>query len=238
MNRPTHINIASKFNGPPTSGNGGYCAGVLAGLLEGPALVSLRSPPPLDTQLDVRDSGERLEVVHGDTLVMYAHGRSPEGVVPTPPPFETAQQGAMSFAKDTHPFPTCFVCGPAREPGCGLRLFAGPVEGFDGVADVWRPASEFADSTGTVRPEIVWAALDCPSYFAIPGDPGLAVLGSICARIDRLPRADERITVIGWHQRSEGRKHTTGSALLTANGELLAQADTLWIQIKSAPELG
>jgi hypothetical protein len=34
------------------------------------------------------------------------------------------------------------------------------------VACVWTPSADFADADGTVRREIVWAALDCPGIFA------------------------------------------------------------------------
>ncbi|MGA8217795.1 MAG: hypothetical protein WB771_04460, partial [Solirubrobacterales bacterium] len=65
------LSIPSRFNGPLESGNGGYCAGVAAGFLEGAAEVSLRRPVPLDTPMDVlRDGGDSLRVLDGETLVI------------------------------------------------------------------------------------------------------------------------------------------------------------------------
>ena len=43
--------IPRRFNGPPASANGGYTCGLIARYVGGPAAVSLRSPPPLDTAL-------------------------------------------------------------------------------------------------------------------------------------------------------------------------------------------
>ena len=45
--------IARRFCGPPTSANGGYACGLVAGLLDGRARVTLRSPPPLDRPLQI-----------------------------------------------------------------------------------------------------------------------------------------------------------------------------------------
>jgi hypothetical protein len=38
------ISVPSRFNGPTSSGNGGYACGVLAAHFDGPAAVSLRRP--------------------------------------------------------------------------------------------------------------------------------------------------------------------------------------------------
>ena len=52
--------IASRFNGPPNSGNGGYSCGVLAAFIDGPASIRLHVPPPLDAPLHVEctDAGD------------------------------------------------------------------------------------------------------------------------------------------------------------------------------------
>ena len=54
----TSLLVPSAFNGPPTSGNGGWSAGALTALLGGSSLgrtveVTLRLPPPLETELAV-----------------------------------------------------------------------------------------------------------------------------------------------------------------------------------------
>jgi hypothetical protein len=61
--------IPSRFNGPLDSGNGGYCAGVLAGSLDGPADVSLRHLVPLDM---VRDGNGSARMLDGETLIAEA----------------------------------------------------------------------------------------------------------------------------------------------------------------------
>jgi hypothetical protein len=52
--------IQSRYNGPPGSGNGGYCAGVWAtncGLTADALEVTLRMPPPLE----VENSNEKIK---------------------------------------------------------------------------------------------------------------------------------------------------------------------------------
>ena len=44
----------------------------------------------------------------------------------------------------------------------------------------------------------------------------------------------EEIIVHAWHAWSDGRKHFAGTALHAADGTLLAQADTLWIELAPA----
>src|SRR5262249_59506450 len=60
-----------------------------------------------------------------------------------------------------HLNPMCFVCGPDRAPGDGLRLFAGPLvrPGSDPVFAVpWMPAANLAAGDALVAPEFVWSA--------------------------------------------------------------------------------
>lgn len=233
MANDTSFTIASRFNGPPASGNGGYSAGLAAAFIDGPAAVELRAPPPLETALDVVRLEAGLDVRRGETLIMRAWPDVPVLTAPPAPPLAAARLGRATYpGPEAHGLPTCFVCGPSRAPGDGLCIFAGPVDGFDGVADVWTPDDSLADAEGRVRPEFLWAALDCPSAFAITGNDNLMLLGRICARIDAAPRVGEDLMITGWHDRSEGRKHFTGSALYSASGDLLAQADTLWIELK------
>ena len=77
------MRIDARFNGPPTSGNGGWSAGsfAVAAGAAGPGVpfeVTLRLPPPLETDLAVADG----KVTHGSTLVaeIRAGGEAGDGV--------------------------------------------------------------------------------------------------------------------------------------------------------------
>jgi UDP-2,3-diacylglucosamine pyrophosphatase LpxH len=66
------LSIDRRFCGPPGSGNGGYTAGRLAALIGDPAEITLRRPPPLETEMRVERAGSRLLLVHGDDLIAEA----------------------------------------------------------------------------------------------------------------------------------------------------------------------
>jgi hypothetical protein len=126
--------IVSRFCGPPDSGNGGYVCGLIAGYLDGPAEVTLRKPPPLETPLNLeRDGGGSVRVRDGQTLIAEATS-SPNGralQLPDPVSVQQARSaGARSHLRvhpGLHPFPTCFVCGPDRRRRfADLGIRAGP----------------------------------------------------------------------------------------------------------------
>jgi hypothetical protein len=197
--------------------------------------VTLRRPPPLDSPLQLVEDEGAFRLYDGDVLIAEA---KPDGLdiqIPKPPGLDEALTASLGYVGfQDHPFPTCFVCGPDREPGDGLRIFPGPIEGHSLVAAPWEPDSSLDGGDGLVHRRHVWAALDCPSYFGLPGRP-LALLGRLTARIDRLPELRERFVVMGWPIGSDGRKHFAGSALADAEGEIVAHALATWIEIDRLP---
>lgn len=232
------IEIEGRFNGPLDSGNGGYCSGVLANLLEGPVEASLHSAVPLDKPLAVgRESDGSLRVLDGDTLVARARSVPDFDVdVPEPVSVEEARAATAGYrGLASGPFCRCFVCGKAREDSFGV--FAGPVEDRSVVASPWTPPAWTAGPDGNVRPEIVWAVLDCPTYFAtyidVEGELPLGVLARQTASIDRPVRAGDEHVVIGWGIDADGRKRHAGSAVLSVDGEVLATARALLIEPRS-----
>jgi hypothetical protein len=226
--------IPSRFNGPPDSANGGYSCGVLAAFIDGPARVRLHVPPPLDTPLAVRaGEGGSLQMFDGDTLVGTALPAPLELDVPAAPSLRQAAEASTRYAcYENHVFPTCFVCGPGRPAHDGLDLFAGPVDDWSLLASPWNPAADLLDERGRVQPEIVWSALDCPGYFACMGDNVRpALLGELHASLLKPVPGGEALLVHAWPLGEDGRKLFAGTAVVTANGEVLAMARSTWIQI-------
>lgn len=225
------IVIASRFCGPPRSGNGGYSCGVLGRRFSGAACVRLHAPPPLERALALSEQPDLIRLLDGDTLIAQARPAELELTPPPPPELDAAQAASRQYIGfHSHPFPTCFVCGPQRTEGDGLRIFPGKLD--DGqVAAPWTPASSLADRQARVRPEFLWSALDCTGFFAFAPLPegAPALLGELTARIERLPQAGEPCIATGWQLGSEGRKRFAGSALFSAAGELLAMARATWI---------
>jgi hypothetical protein len=227
------IRIDRRFRGPPDSGNGGYVAGLLAKVMGGSGIeVTLRAPPPLDCDMSVVANGEGAQLMAGDGVVASARRAPVDIAVAPPPPLDLAGEAGLHFAGfDHHPFPGCFVCGPERAAGDGLRIFPGALAGEDRVAGVWTPDASLADGDDEVRIEHVWAALDCPGYFAVRERAGLAVLGRIAAEVMRRPMVGEAMVVTGWAIESAGRKHRVGTALHDRDGTLCANAIATWVTI-------
>jgi hypothetical protein len=220
--------VPGRFNGPPDSAHGGYACGLVAAILGGVAEVTLRRPPPLDRELAVARDDGRVVIRDGEALVAEAERVTLDVEVPAPVSVEEAAAASRRYAGFLHhAYNTCFVCGPGREDG--LRVYAGPVERRPGlVASPWTPGED-------VRPELVWAALDCPSGWAVDDFQREGVLlGRMAAAITCLPQPGERHVVMGWRIGEDGRKRFAGSALLTADGDVLARARSTWI-VPSAP---
>ncbi len=230
---PESVSIPRRFNGPLESGQGGYCAGVVAGFLQGAVEVSLRRPVPLDSPLEVvRESEGSVHLLCGEALIAEARSRTEVEVeVPAPVSPREARVAATRYRGLAEGlFSRCFVCGRAREDAFGV--FAGTVEGRQLVASPWTPPSWTGDAAGRVRPEFVWAVLDCPTYFALYMSGALpqSVLARLTARVDAPVAAGEEHVVIAWPIEADGRKRHAGSAVLSADGEVLAVARALLIE--------
>jgi hypothetical protein len=225
--------IDPRFNGPPDSGNGGYVCGLIANAIEGPALVTLRKPPPLEREL-VLESPERGKAVlrDGDTVIGEAVSEPFQLVLPDPPSFDEAVEASRHYAGfDAHVFPTCFVCGPGRPLHDGMELYPGALAERSMVATPWTPDASMPHDNNRIRDEILWAALDCTSYF--PHHPAQAVLGRLHAQLLREGRVGERYVVVGWQIGGEGRKRWSGSAIFDEDGNACASARATWIELKS-----
>jgi hypothetical protein len=237
--RVDEITIARRFSGPAGSGNGGYSAGLLAQAHRfdhesaTAVEVTLRRPPPLGTAMSVRRSDA--------ATAMYAHdqmvGEARAGEL-TAEPVEAvsladAREAETTYAGQTgHPFPTCFTCGLDREPGDGLRLRPGRIGG-DRTACTWTPDGSLAEEgeSAHVRPEFVWAALDCPGGWTADIEGRPMVLGRITANVDAPAETGERHVVMGRLLGQDGRKTFTTTTLYDSDGRVVARAQHVWIAV-------
>ena len=244
----TSLTVPARFNGPPTSGNGGWTAGAIAaaaGTLGAvpPLTVSLKAPPPLDTELTLApdDDGAGWTLTGPDDARDVVATARPDAVLSgedaDPGPsvdLDTAREAEARYGGlSGHPFPTCFVCGPDREPSDGLRIFPGRL-GDDRVAATWTPDPSVADSDGRVGTAVTWAALDCVGGWSSDLENRPMVLAAISAGLEGLPapaplRTGSSYVVVGRHVRTEGRKTWTVSGMYDEAGRLVARAQHLWI---------
>ncbi len=218
--------VASRFRGPPDSGNGGYVCGCLARYVGEPAQVTLRKPPPIGSVMSVREG----TLFAGDTVIAEAKQAELSLQVPEPVSFAEAENCARQYiAREGHLVPGCFVCGTGRTPGDGLRIFPGRMNAAEPVAAPWIPDASLCDADGEVLHEILWASLDCPGYFGAMQEMKMAALGRMTGAVERTVRAGERCVIMGWPLGREGRKVHAGSALWNEAGELVGRSQQTWI---------
>lgn len=235
--------VPGRFCGPSDSANGGYVSGLVAQWLGGVAEVELRRPPPLETPMRVTVEGGKAEVTDPDDGGLVLEGRAladgePDVRVPATVTLDEARDASPRYVGfERHPFPRCVTCGPEREEGDGLRIFPGQVadraEGT--VAAPWRPDTSLADEHGLVPAPVVWASLDCPTGFTMVDtdeERPPYVLARIAVRLDTPVHAGRDHVVVGWPLGDEGRKHHAASALVDAQGAVVARARALWIRLR------
>ena len=250
----TAVTIPARYCGPRVSGNGGWTSGAVARLLGcGPgeaAEVRLHLPPPLDEALAVERDDDHVVLRDAAGAVVASGHRidavalTGDGEPPAPAPVSWVDAGAATvpWSVDDHPFPHCFVCGPARTEGDGLRIFAGRLAGdLDDhplFAARWTPDPSVAGPDGRVAPEVIWAALDCPGGQAVSvfgGEEQAVVLGTMQAAWDEAPLAGERYVLTSWPIAASGRKHTSGALLSDEHGRVLGRSRSVWITVPRSP---
>jgi hypothetical protein len=229
------IVIAPQFRGPPNSGNGGYVGGLMAEAIGAATTVVLRAPIPIDAPLRLDGVQDRLRLVDaaGGLIAEAMPARETMDTPPAPPSEAEARAAGARFIGLERMFhPICFCCADALAPGYGLRVFVGQTDGAPAghVSGAWTPLAPFGDADGLTRIEVIWAALDCPgsvSWAVTEGGGGL--LGTMSCEITRRPRVGEACIVTAWPIEQSGRKRLSGTALFTAEGDLLARSRQIWI---------
>jgi hypothetical protein len=109
----------------------------------------------------------------------------------------------------------------------------------DVFAAPWTPDPGLAGDDGTLPPELVWAALDCPTSVPVANDPGQddfrpIVLARLAVTLLAPVQAGRPHAIVSWPIAIDGRKRHAGAALHTEAGELAAVSRALWIELKPA----
>src|SRR3979490_3623049 len=122
------LTIASRFCGPAASSNGGYFAGLVATLAARTLPVRLLKPPPLDTELAVRDREDgALQVMHAAEAIGEARPAVLTLDAKPPPDYLEAVEASRRYAGFRyHRFPSWFVSATGRRRRGGPRRFRPP----------------------------------------------------------------------------------------------------------------
>jgi hypothetical protein len=250
--------VAERFEGPPGLANGGYVCGLLAAhMAPGPLRVTLRRPVPLGRPLALAAIGrERLALVAAEAPYAVLAEEGVVGGEPRDPGHEEVLVEAIAGASfdlgeiphvdletarraqpdaeilERHPFPTCFGCGPQRDPSEAVAIQVGRA-GDELWATSWTPGEGLPhEPGGALSPEVGWTALDCPSSFAaVPAGSTPHVLGTLEGWVHDTLNVGEELIVVAWPLGHEGRKRWGATAILGANGALRAHARATWIAL-------
>ncbi len=222
----------------------------------------LRRPVPVAADLHTaaaHDGNGAIEVTYGDgestlvagrvQLIALAHAAAPGAVVAEPPPRLAAmlaemadlsgrEPGPPAVARDDHPIPMCFSCGPANVRG--LRITPRVASERDTWAE-WLPDQTYRDGGPAIGLSTLGGALDCSNamvlsvaHSEIAGMQELVpILASMDLRVLRVPAASlpGGYRVIARATGAEGNKYHSTSALFDADGRAYAVAETVWVAL-------
>jgi hypothetical protein len=210
-----------------------YLASTQPDVLASGVRVRLKQPPPLDRDLRIEQVDTGLALLDDTTLVAEAWGGSLDLKIPDAVSLDVATQAARRFRGfEEHYFPSCFVCGPEREEGDGLRIFPGRLGDEHLFAAPWHPDVSLGDREGRVDPAFVWAALDCPGCFCFPQpDRAFVLLGEMTAAVLDPIEIDQPCVLLSWLIAKEGRKRMTGTAIYADSGRCHGFARAIWIVV-------
>lgn len=239
MSEVRTFSVPPRFCGPPGWANGGFSCGSFAAGIEGAAEVTLRKPIPLDRQILIEADGDGYTAT-GDDGELLAEARPAAALDGLRPPARPSVEEAAAASTDSpfrgpdHTYPGCFVCGPQHPHG--LEIFVGPLErGPDdpeAYADRFTIEPGLAEEDGNAGPGLVWAALDCPSYVPPFWSHAPVLLGRLAAeQLEPVPTG-EPLVAVSWPLEIDGRKLHSASAVLDGDGQILARARALWIQLR------
>jgi len=121
--------VTQQFCGPPNSGNGGYCCGIFAKAIDGPATAMLKARIPLDVGLRLEVGDQITELFDNEGNLIGAGRMAARTDLPQVPAAPSLDQAIAAEARHVghtgRYHPICFTCGPERVEGEGLRIFPG-----------------------------------------------------------------------------------------------------------------
>jgi hypothetical protein len=236
--------IDRRYRGFERVVQGGYTSGLLAGFVDGPARVSLRGPVPMERPLRVEHEREPVALCDDTDVLAEAIPATLELDLPEHVSVQEAETASSTYpGHHRHPFPGCFCCGPDRDRGDGLRIFPGRLPEHDAVAAPWIPEASVADERGIVRPEVIWAAFDCPQLWSLmlsapPDSADRVVTGGLETRLAGPVRAGQSYVIVAWPSGSEGRRLFADAALFSDTGEAFAVSRQTAVITDSGVPLG
>ena len=156
-----------------------------------------------------------------------------------PPVRPSAQQARAAaegspFRTKAHPYPGCFVCGPAHPHGLQIQVGALP-DHETAAAAAFTPDDSLPSVDGILRPELVWAALDCPSFVPSLWSDDPVLMGRLTSELMAPVPIGKEVVAVAWETGRDGRKLHSASTLIDSHGHVLARARALWFRVDKKP---
>ena len=233
------IRIPSHRQGQTGTGQGGWTAQRFVAAVGQPATVAIRSPIPIDVDLEIvaAEAGRWVLVDPRapDVVILEATRWEPEYSATTAVSIDDASDASARFplTEDSHPAPRCFSCGL---DGDTMGVHSGSL-GDGRWATDWRVPMWAVGSDGDVDEAIVWSAIDCASgwYAQLDGLPKHAVTVQLAVDLREPLRADAEYSLVSWcgdySPDWDGRKRGAAAELFDSSGTSVARSRSFWVAL-------
>lgn len=217
-------------------GQGGYTCHEFVQAIGEPVTVALRSPIPLETDMDIVHHDDRWHLVDPSnpaTVILEATRWESNYATTTPVTIDQAAEARAGFpmTADTHPAPHCLSCGTQER---SLRVHAGPLDDGRWATPFRLPEWSLID--GQVDMSLVWMAVDCScGWYISESSAAQARAVTVQFAVDVVapiePETD--YALVSWHGDYEpgwdGRKRGAAAAVFDAAGSLVASSRSFWV---------
>lgn len=218
-------------------GQGGWASYELAQAVSQPVTISLQSPIPLETDLDVVQVGDDIwrlvDPASPEIVILEANPWRPVYPETEPVSITDAQRAREAFplSADEHPAPHCVSCGLGER---SLGVHAGPL-GDGRWATPFR-VPDWSLVGGKADEGMLWMAMDCAcGWYTQHSDPpqrGLTVQLAVTLHEELKPNTD--YALVAWNgdhpPRWDGRKRGAAAALFADDGTCIAQSTSFWVE--------
>lgn len=217
-------------------GQGGFTCQQFVEAIGEPVTVALRSPIPVETDLDVVHQEDRWHLVDPSdpaTVILEAtrwdidYASTPAVTIDE----AAAARRGFPLTAETHPAPHCLSCGLQER---SLHVHAGPLDDGRWATPFRMPEWSLID--GSVDPSLLWMAMDCSCgwYISHSGpDQRQAVTVQFAVDVHTPIEPETDYALVAWNGDYplswDGRKRGAGSALFDASGTCVANSRSFWV---------
>ncbi len=217
-------------------GQGGHTCHEFVQAIGEPVTVALRSPIPLETDLDIVHRDEHWHLVDPSdpgTVILEATRWAPDYAATKPVSIDQAAAAREGFpmTAENHPAPHCLSCGLGER---SLRVHAGPLADGRWATPLRLPEWSLVD--GHVDMSLLWMAVDCScGWYISQSQPAQARAVTVQFAVDVVapiePETD--YALVSWHGDYspdwDGRKRGAAAAVFDAAGNVVASSRSFWV---------